>query len=369
MKILMENWKGFLEEALETNAEQKKYIIDWGKRNSFEIEEKKPNLLVVKVEPDISSGKKKDARADVLKKLQKDLLPLGFVYDSTRGGSYGRFVMSGVKGKFNQLVVLIKSTSPVGRGSGAQLGMEAENKLASYISEKYGSMGITAKTSGAGHGSDLTILARGKKPLTIEIKTTLGSDFGQFRIGYDTQTKKWRAMQTKGFLKNQKIFQNIFNTVVGPFMNNKAQFTPDMLKMPSINIKNNVIATLKPLEGTGDFKKLLQKSWFGSTDERIPFDFNKISHYYASKGDQFIQIGKKGLYALSPDGASELGVPYFGTTGLNGIVRVRVKPHGGYNGTHSFTIAIKITGKMKNSPLNLTNEADLDKVIARYFDQ
>ena len=365
MKLVIRKQRKPLTESVDPEAKQ--HILNWGKANSFTIEEKKPNLLVVRVEPDESSGKKRDARGPVVQQLQKDLLPLGFVYDDTRGGTYGRFVMPGIRGKYNQLVVLVKSTTPVGGAAAAQLGMEAETKLASYISEKYASEGITAKTAGAGHGSDLEISAPGNEPMTIEVKTTLGSDFGQFRIGYDIETKRWRPIQTKGFLKNQEIFQNIFDTVVAPFMDSSAQFTPDMLSVPNINIKDNTIKTLKPLKGTGDFKKLLQRTWFGTTDERIPFDFDKISYYYASKGDRFIQIGKKGLYALNPEDASEIGVPFFGDTGLNGVVRIRIKPHGGYNGTHSFTVAIKITGKMQKSPLDLMNEEDLDKIIARYL--
>jgi hypothetical protein len=313
-------------------------------------------------------GKKIDDRERVLQQLLKDLEPLGFIYDSTRGGSMGRFVKPGVRGETTQLVVLIKPTVPTGGGAAAAAGMEAEVKLATYISDKYANQGVTAKTAGSGHGSDLEIMSAGKEPMTIEVKTALGADFGQFRMGYNTVSKSWEPTETAGFLKNKELFQDIFDTVVGPYMNKNAQFTPEMLNSPSIRMKDKIIKSLRPLKGTGDFKKKLQSEWFGATDVRGDFDFAKISNYYAAKGDKFIQIGRgKGLYALYADDAADIGVPLFADAGLRGVVRIRVKPHMGYDGVHSFTVAIKIAGRLEKSSLDLTNEQDLDKIVARFL--
>ena len=354
-----------INEAPDPDAVQQ--VIDWGKKNNLDVKEKKPGVYHVLVPPKEENGKKSDDRSRVVQQLIKDLEPLGFVYDSTRGSSVGRFVKPGVKGQFSQLLVFVKSTVPTGGGAAAAAGMDAEVKLANYISDKYSEQGVTAKTAGAGHGSDLEIMSAGKEPMTIEVKTSLGADFGQFRIGYNTSSGTWEPSQTPGFVKNKEMLQEIFDTVIGPYMDKNAQFTPEMLKSPNLNLKGGIAKGLKPLQGTGDFKKQLQSSWFGGTDVRVEFDFDKISNYYASKGDRFIQIGKKGLYALNPEDAADLGIPFFGDSGLRGIVRIRIKPGMGYDGPHGFVVAIKIAGALQKSPLDLTNGEDLDKIVARFL--
>ena len=344
-------------------------VMDWGKNNDLEVIERKPGVLVVRVPPAEIDGKKKDDRARVVQKMSQDLESQGFIYDSTRGGSVGRFVKLGVRGQSTQLIVLVKSTVATGGGAAASAGMEAEVKLASYISDNFANLGVSAKTAGAGHGSDLEIMASNKEPMTIEVKTSMGADFGQFRIGYSTDSRTWVPSETKGFLKNKELFQDIFDTVVGPYMDKNAQFTDEMLQSSSLQAsKDGIIKSLKPMVGTGDFKKQIQASWFGGKpDVRVEFDFAKISNYYAAKGDRFIQINNRGLYALNAEDAADIGVPNFADAGLKGIVRIRVKPHMGYDGTHSFTVAIKLGGKLGTSPLNLTNSADLDKVVKRFL--
>ena len=343
-------------------------VKDWADKNGYEVVEKKKNVLVIKVPPQEVDGKKQDAREPVVRKMEADLSSLGFEHVAD-GSTVGKIVKRGVRGESRQLNVQIKPTvSTSGGGTAASAGSEAENKLAAYISEKYAGKGVSATTAGYGHGSDLKITAPGKEPMTIEVKTTLSADFGQFRIGYDLESKQWKPIKTKGFIKNETIFADIFQTVVAPLMNKEAYFAPQVLKFPNLNIKNNVITGLKPLKGTGDLKRALQSQWFGLTDTRAGFDFEKVSNYYASKGDKFIQIGRgKGLYGLDTDVASEIGIPYFGDSGLAGFIRMRIKPHSGYDGTHSFTVAIKLGGKLKPSPLDLTKEEDLDKIIARFL--
>jgi len=168
-----------------------------------------------------------------------------------------------------------------------------------------------------------------------------------------------------GYKKSEELFSAIFNQVVGPFMNANASFLD--LDHPSLRIRDGKIQALSAGEGTGDYKKKLQSEWFsGKTDFKKIFDFKALTKYYAGKGDNFIQVGTKGLYALEEVGAKGLGIPLFEDAGLNGVIRVRIKPHMGYDGPHSFTVAVKLTGTLKPSPLSLTNPDDLDKVIQRY---
>ena len=229
-------------------------VMDWGKNNDLEVIERKPGVLVVRVPPAEIDGKKKDDRARVVQKMSQDLESQGFIYDSTRGGSVGRFVKLGVRGQSTQLIVLVKSTVATGGGAAASAGMEAEVKLASYISDNFANLGVSAKTAGAGHGSDLEIMASNKEPMTIEVKTSMGADFGQFRIGYSTDSRTWVPSETKGFLKNKELFQDIFDTVVGPYMDKNAQFTDEMLQSSSLQAsKAGIIKSLTPRVGTGDF--------------------------------------------------------------------------------------------------------------------
>jgi hypothetical protein len=344
-------------------------LLGWAQKNKLEVQERKKGVLVVRVPPEEVGGKLRDARGGVVDQMIRDLASQGFVHDPNRGGTHGRFVKLGVRGESSQLVVLVKSTVAMGGGAAAQQGMEAEEKLVALINEKYGSLGVTATSAGAGHGSDLTISKEGSDPMTIEVKTALGADFGQFRIVYDTTSGEWAPSQTSGFLKNQALFQDIFDTSVAPHMNNKAAFTKEELRLPNLGMASGLVKTLKPMDGTGDLKMALQRRWFGGkTDFKVAFDFDKISKYYANKGDRYMQIGKgKGLYGLTPEDAADIGVPFFGDVGLVGVVRIRIKPHGSYNGNHSFTVAIKLTGRLQPSSLDLMNEGDLDKIIQRYL--
>jgi len=352
-KLIME---ALLGEAPDPQAQQ--HVRDFAKKYAYDVVEKKPGVLVVKT----------DERDEALDRLQQELVPLGFIYDPYRGGTKGRFVSPGERGKTSQLIVLIKQANPRGGAAAAAQGAGMEEQLAQKISQKYGLEGVTAKTAGFGHGSDLEITALNHPPMTIEVKTALGADFGQFRIGYDLDSSDWTATQTKGYKKFIKLFHPIFKEVVGPYMDAHAKFTPEMEDNPSLNIRSARAVGLKAGEGTGDFKKQLQSNWFsGKTDVRLSFDFDRISDYYSSKGDRFIQIGRKGLYALNDTDAALLGVPYFGEAGLGGIIRIRIKPHSSYNGIHSFTVAIKITGKLKSSNISLTNDDGLDKLIQKYL--
>tara|TARA_R100001079_G_C4434870_1_gene145901 strand:- start:41 stop:1171 length:1131 start_codon:yes stop_codon:yes gene_type:complete len=330
-------------------------VKDLASKNNYEINQPKDNVVK------IVSDERVAARDLFIKELE----PLGFVFDPYRGGSMGRLVKPGVKGQTSQLVVLFKPKTARGGAAAAASGAELEEMLAMEINDKYSDEGIEASTAGFGAGSDLTIGAEGKEPLTIEVKTSLGADFGQFRLNYDTTSKEWSPTATPGYEKSKSLFSAIFKQVVGPYMNANASFSD--LEHPSLRIKDGKIYSLSAGKGTGDYKKSLQSDWFsGKTDLKKLFDFKALTRYYVNKGDKFIQIGNKGLYALDQEGASDLGIPLFEDAGLRGLIRIRIKPHMGYDGAHSFTVAVKLAGKLNPSSLSLTNPDDLEKIIDRY---
>lgn len=373
----MEELYRLIDEAFEASMqkadpEKVKAVTDWAEKNDLEVVERKPGLLAVMVEPEEIDGKKRDARQPVSDRMDAALLPLGFVKD-TRGGTFGRWISPKGKneqGRFNQLVVILKPTQAVGGGGAAAArGNEAEQALVAAIEQKYGEEGVQASSAGSGHGSDLTISVEGKEPMTVEVKTTLSADFGQFKMGYDISQGKWIPIETKGYLKNKDLYSDIWDNAVGPYMNQNASFTDEQLASPHIGKRRGaeVVTALKPLKGTGVFKKELMASWFGGKESvHIPFDFGILAAYYRDKGDKFVQISKRGLYALEAADAKDIGVPLFGEQPLEGAVRARIKPHGGRDGIHSFTLAIKFKGNLPKSTLDLNNPQDLDVIVQRY---
>ena len=98
----------------------------------------------------------------------------------------------------------------------------------------------------------------------------------------------------------------------------------------------------------------------------IEFPFEMIAKYYSDKGDRFIQLGNKGLYALNRQDAEEFGIPLFQEVDVKSKIRLRLKPQSGANSRTAFNVAIKINaGKLKKSPLNLRNEEDMMKVLTK----
>jgi len=341
-------------------------IESWAKKAGFETNRSGTGNLIVRTPP--------GARAPSFEKLKNLLAPLGFEHDITRGGTLGRLVLPAGKdengNRFTQTTVVVKPIAGKGGGgAAAQAGKEYEEKLANYITDKYSDKGVMAITAGSGHGSDLEIIADGRESMRIEVKTKMAADFGQFKIGFDVERGSWNPIRTSNFLQNEKLYSDVFKAVVKQYANSKAKFTKKILKHPSINLKNGVIRGLKPNEQTGITKRALEKRWFsGVTSVYLPFSFEKVSKYYASKGDRFIQIGTKGLFALNREDAKNIGAPYFGDVRLAATARIRIKPHSGTNGTHSFTVAIKLAGKIENSPINLNNDSDLDMIIDKFLD-
>lgn len=295
-------------------------------------------------------------RSEVMEKLKTVFMPLGYEFDSTRGGTYG--VIKKLSRSEGSAFIVVKPDSSAGRA--AQKGMEYEKELSHTIERKYGERGITVKTAGFGHGSDLEIEGPGGS-MTIELKTSSGADFGQFNLIYSIDLGRWVVSPTKSVEKNKALFTGLFEDYLEEFMNRYADF-PD-LEDPRLKIVKGFVTGLNPHPETGLFKNEIQKRWFqDKADLRVPVDFETIASYYAEKGDSFIQIGGRGLYALKREDSEVFGVPLFEESGKKASIRFRLKPKMGNNGHHSFTVAIKLT--IAKSDKDLTNEKDMDNIAS-----
>ena len=297
----------------------------------------------------VLDGKRDEAR-DV---LEKALEPEGFVLNMIpSAGTMGR--LEKVDRKKGSVYISVK---PQSRTSAACAGNDYEEKLACSLQNA----GLQATTAGSGHGSDLTIVGP-KATMTVEVKTALGADFGQFTYQYDPRTKEWSPRRTKKLVAsgNEELFTDLFNELLRDYLTNNASLPlgDERLKVD----KAGKIYGLKGSPTTGQLKRALQADWFGKTDVKMSFDFERIADYYAKKGDRFIQIRKKGLYALDPAAADALNIPLFAESGLGAELRVRFKPSMGENSNTAFNVAVKIKGRLSPSPLNLDNSEDVEKL-------
>lgn len=294
-----------------------------------------------------------DNRADARDDLEQVLKPQGFVLNiMPSAGSMGR--LEKVDRKKGSVYIFFK---PKSRTSAACAGNDYEDKLACSLQN----LGLQATTAGSGHGSDLTIVGP-KATMTVEVKTALGADFGQFTYQYDPRTNTWSPKRTIKLIEsgNEELFTALFNELLRDYLANNASLPlgDERLKVD----KAGKIYGLKGSPTTGELKRELQAAWFGTTDTKMSFDFERIADYYSKKGDQFIQIRKKGLYALNPRAAEALNIPLFADSGLSAALRVRFKPSAGENSHTAFNVAVKIKGRLAPSPLNLDNPHDVEKL-------
>jgi hypothetical protein len=288
-----------------------------------------------------------DDREEALGKVSDALEPMGYTHNTSPSyGTMGRLELKDRSG--GNVYIYFKpktrSTSP------ARSGMDYEEQLA----EKFRNLGLDAKSAGTGHGSDL-IISGASGTLKIEAKTGLAADFGQFTIKYDPRANIWQTKKTKSFVEKAAIYQPIFDSILKDYLNENCMLP---VGDPRLSVsKTGDIVALKQSPKTGELKRELQSQWFnGRTDLWIPFDFVNISKYYASKGDEYIQIKKSGLYALTSAATAKLAVPLFSDAGLLAYVRFRLKPSMGQNSRTSFTVAVKVRGRLDRSPLDLDDD-------------
>ena len=296
-----------------------------------------------------------DDRVALEKVLTPQLTALGFVWEpNAPGAGFGRYVLPRSRKEGGSIYFLMKPRT----GGAARAGAQYEERLEQIMRELL--PGYVVTSAGFKHGSDLEI-KDDNSSLKIELKTSSGADFGQFKMLYNTTTRKWAAAETEAFKKNKDLYQGIFDSIVEP---NMADKHIDLQKYSNnLNIKNGFVKGLLRAPYTGAVKRTLQDQWFsGRTDMLLPVSGDLIQSYYALKGDILIQIQGKGVYALTPQAASYFGISELKNEINRSLVRIRIKPHQSTDGPHSFTCALKIG--ISKSSVDLTDDEFLVKIKA-----
>lgn len=295
-----------------------------------------------------------DERQEIFDLLLSKLEPSGFVHNPLQGGSLGRIER---KDGRHAVYIVVKPMSSAGRG--ASVGQEYEENLAKAINDI--SDDIEATTAGFGHGSDLTIKTN-KATLKIEAKTSLGADFGQFSMSFNALTNKWEPIETKGFNEHKDVFLVVADLLASSL----PAFDFYELGTDVFNWDGSNITGLKASRENVEHRKVIEKNLFnGKSDIKIPFDFDNVSSYYSSKGDEFIQIRGKGLYALKDSSINaEIKAPLFSDAGLAAEARFRLKPSGGALGTFRFVVGVKLKGRLRPSSISLDSKEDVMLIIS-----
>jgi hypothetical protein len=342
-------WKG-VNEALESTLGQQEEdtfqkVLNYLKSKEYDIKEKDNSIILMT--PDRQATKEE---------ILEDMLALGFKFnDLAPGSSFGRFEPAEKMKK--SVYVYLK---PVDRGA-AGAGADYEEQVAVSMQNLLPDLDV--KTAGFGHGSDLTIKS-GDKELKMELKTSSGADFGQFKLAFDLRNNSWKTVRTDKFAENEDLFQGIFDNILSPQLEGKIISN---VNDPVYIVKNQSILGLQRSANTLIAKQQLQKELFGNrADLTLPVDAKMIQHYYSKKGDSFISIEGRGLYALTEQASKQFSIPQLNDLVGKASVRFRIKPHMGATGVHSFSCALKIL--LSRSPVKVTDRSFLDKVKA-YFQQ
>ena len=339
-------WKGVneaLDSALgqqqEDNTFQK--VLSYLKSKEYDIKEKGNSIVLMT--PDRQATKEE---------ILEDMLALGLKFnDLAPGSSFGRFEPA-EKMKGSVYVYL----KPIERGA-AGAGADYEQQVAVSMQNLLPNLDV--KTAGFGHGSDLTI-KNGNKELKMELKTSSGADFGQFKLAFDLRNNSWKTVRTDKFAENADLFQGIFDNILSPHLEGKIISN---VNDPVYIVKNESILGLQRSANTGIAKQQLQKELFGNrADLTLPVDAKMIQHYYSKKGDSFISIEGRGLYALTEQASKDFSIPQLNDLVGKANVRFRIKPHMGTTGVHSFSCALKIL--LNKSPAKVTDQSFLNKVRA-----
>jgi hypothetical protein len=294
-----------------------------------------------------------DDRIALEKVLTPQLAALGFIWEpNAPSAGFGRYSLRRSTSEGGSLYFLMKHRT----GGAAQAGAKYEVKIEEIMKELL--PGYKVESAGFKHGSDLEI-GDNNSSLKIELKTSSGADFGQFKIYYNIRTRKWALADTPAFRKNEPLYKGIFKSIVAPYMSNKHI---DLEKYANnLNVKDGFVKGLRRAPYTGAVKRLLQAQWFdGRTDKLLPVNGDLIQTYYALKGDILIQIQGKGVYALTPQAASYFQISELKNEIKASLVRIRLKPHQSTDGPHSFTCALKIG--LKKSSVDLTDDEFLVKI-------
>ena len=360
------------EESIQSqNVEKLKNILRLRGYDDSNFAEKKTSAYVTqfKLLVPLTVEQRISLAAELRNKLEK----IGYEYDYTYGRT-GRF--ANISNPRDKVHFMIKPSGEA-RTRPQDAGEEYEKNLESSIANILGDNFIVT-TAGFGHGSDITITsADGAKSLSIEAKTSVGADFGQGSARYNNGTGDWEINPTAQMMHNENkyaLFLAILDSIrvetgLPSFSSlDSKDFGPGSEEYGDIYInKDNNIYGLRRSPKTKELSQLIQQEWFaGQESLYIAYDAGTITKYYASKGDDLMQIKGHGLYALNERVATILNIPLF-HEGVSGQIRFRLKTHGGAYDRRSFTIANQIRGSLAPSPLSLDREEDLF-VIAKLLE-
>lgn len=294
-----------------------------------------------------------DDRSTAYDTIEKTLTD--FDHNPLQGGSMGRFERQAPTGRGKQYILI----KPASRRA-ADIGSDYENTIADRMSGKFDSLGVEVSTAGFGHGSDIQIKGP-KGEINIETKTSMGADFGQFSLEYLPDANVWRPVESRGYEKFRGIFDIIFTHIDDRL----SKFTiPDEL-LPKMSYKGGVIKGVKLAHDAKETVQRLNNEWFGGqVSEFIEFPFELLADYYSMKGDDFLQVKGKGLYAVADNSVTRaVEAPRFSEQGLRGLARIRLKSRGGTKGPYGFNVAIKFRGTLRKSSVDIDNQDDWDALI------
>ena len=288
----------------------------------------KDNKIKIYCEDEVS-------RKPLMEQLTK-LLAGKFNYNSdpAKGSSIGRLELFDKNGN---VFIFVKPKNGCAGQIAANRGLQYEKQILDLVCNNVQSDKLNIKQGGGGSGADLTF----NNKLKIEIKSSKDADFGQFTVQYDATAQTWFINDTKKYRKNKCFYDNIFSKYLLSFLNTEAKITH---MYPDLRVKNangrTIIWGIDSGKNTIQTKKTIEELWFdGRESKYFTADFADVAAYYLGRGDDYIQIQNRGLYALK---ANPFDVPTFQEKcGGDAKIRFRIKPHQ-KGGKHSFMISIRV---------------------------
>jgi|TARA_Y100000296_G_C5132024_1_gene236082 hypothetical protein len=339
MKALIEGFHRFLSEE-QPGARNIDKVLDF--LSSFDVEVEQLSSTILRV--------RADDREEMQRLMEPTLIEMGYRWESNApGAGFGRFVL--LDKELGNVYLLLKPKTRRAAGVGA----DYEARVAGVLHELL--PGFNIETAGFGAGSDLTISKNGKE-MKLELKTSSGADFGQFKLKYDIDQREWTPVQTKKFIENADLYGGVFTQVLQPNLKDKHI---NNVGSPHYNTRGEYIIGLLRMPGTRNQKLALQAEWFGGkSDMKLQIDPALVQNYYALKGDVLIQIQGRGVYALTAKAEKDFEVLQLKDAIKTSRIRFRIKPHSGSDGVHSFTAALKVS--LVRSPFNLEDPQFLEKI-------
>ena len=186
---------------------------------------------------------------------------------------------------------------------------------------------VQAKTAGSGHGNDVALQRnRLKSHLGLEVKKIPNPDWGQFQIMQGDKLQDIRLNINKKNVETYKVLERLWEDHIKPIL---------LEHQPWKRHGVVPIITKEMKEGNKRDKNTYPELHDIYIEDGIPDDI--IAQYYLQKGNQYIQIEKRGLFALGED-IEGFGVPTFSVPTR---IRIRAKVHGSNPLSTSWTMAFQ----------------------------